>query len=85
MHDVTQCASWSDFLVSISPAVTGLLSATALWVASRARSTSKDAHATSRAALTISREHSLGSSVIVAADVVEALKKRSLKGEDRNG
>jgi Flp pilus assembly protein TadB len=34
--------SWGPFLVSVSPAVAALLSAIALWVASRARTTSKD-------------------------------------------
>lgn len=34
--------SWSSFLVGVSPAVSALLSAIALWVASRARSTYKD-------------------------------------------
>jgi hypothetical protein len=48
------CNSWPDVLVSLSPALSGLLSATALLVASRARTTSKDAQQTSQAALSIS-------------------------------
>ena len=50
----TCSASWSAFLVSLSPAVCALLSATALWVASRARSTSSDALQTSQAATSLS-------------------------------
>jgi hypothetical protein len=38
--------SWQLFLDSASPAVVALLSATALWVASRTRSTSKGALST---------------------------------------
>ncbi len=45
----TSCVSWLAVLESLSPAVAGLLSAIALWVASRARSTSKDAQSTSQA------------------------------------
>lgn len=52
----------SDFWLSIPPsllqAVTALLSATALWVASRARGTSKDAQQTSQAAVSLSLLHS---------------------------
>jgi hypothetical protein len=43
----TSCASWLSVLESLSPAVAALLSATALWVASRARSTSRDAQSIS--------------------------------------
>lgn len=39
-------AFWSQFLAYVSPAAAALLSATALWVASRARGTSEDARAT---------------------------------------
>jgi NO-binding membrane sensor protein with MHYT domain len=46
--------SWQPFLLSLSPAVCALLSATALWVASRARSTSKDAQQTSAGAVSLS-------------------------------
>lgn len=46
--------SWPAVLVSLSPAVSGLLSATALWVASRAHSTSRDAQQTSQAAVSLS-------------------------------
>jgi hypothetical protein len=42
--------SWDAFLGSVSPAVVALVSAIALWVASRARSTSLDA-------LSISSDH----------------------------
>lgn len=43
MRHCTSPVSWQPILESLSPAVVALLSATALWVASRARSTSKDA------------------------------------------
>lgn len=49
----TCSTSWPSVLLSYSPAVGGLLSAIALWVASRARSTSKDAQLTSEAAKTL--------------------------------
>jgi hypothetical protein len=44
---VTSCDFFAQALVSLFPAVGALLSAIALWVASRARSTSKDAQSTS--------------------------------------
>ncbi len=40
---------WQAILTSVLPAVGALLSATALWVASRARTTSRDARSTSLA------------------------------------
>jgi NO-binding membrane sensor protein with MHYT domain len=43
---ITSCTSWEQFLVYVSPAVAALLSAIALWVASRAHSTSKDVRQT---------------------------------------
>jgi hypothetical protein len=46
-------ASWQPFLLSLSPAVCALLSAIALWVASRARTTSVAAQQTSQAAQTL--------------------------------
>jgi hypothetical protein len=39
-------AFWSQFLAYVSPAAAALLSAIALWVASRARGTSQDAQQT---------------------------------------
>jgi hypothetical protein len=50
----TCSASYAAFLISLSPAVCALVSATALWVAARARSISKDAQQTSQAATTLS-------------------------------
>jgi len=44
----TSPTSWTPFLESVSPAVAALLSAIALWVASRARSTSQVAQSTSQ-------------------------------------
>lgn len=51
MLDCTPTAFWQQSLVYVLPPVGALLSATALWVASRARDTSRVAHATSSAAL----------------------------------
>lgn len=46
----TPSAYWPLILAYVLPPVGAVLSATALWVASRARSTSKDARSTSEAA-----------------------------------
>lgn len=46
MPPCTSPDSWGPFLVSVSPAVAALLSAIALWVASRTRSTSEDVRST---------------------------------------
>lgn len=54
MPESTCSASFVSFLISLSPALGGLLSAIALWVASRARTTSEDARQTSQAAMTLS-------------------------------
>lgn len=59
MHSVhTLVSTCADFWQSIPPsllqAVSALLSATALWVGSRARTTSRDAQQTSQAALSLS-------------------------------
>lgn len=51
----TPSAFWQQFLTSVSPAVVALLSATALWVASRARGTSSAAQSTSEEAALLSR------------------------------
>jgi NO-binding membrane sensor protein with MHYT domain len=50
----TLSTSLAQFLVFMSPAAAALLSAIALWVASRARSTSADALSTSQAATSLS-------------------------------
>lgn len=51
----TTCAtSYGTFLVSLSPAVCALLSATALWVGAHARRISKDALQTSQAVVSLS-------------------------------
>lgn len=84
MPEPTSCASWSTFLVSISPALTALLSAIALWVASRARTTSVDAQRTSQAALATFNAQQPSSSVIVSDRVVQALRNSSSKARDRN-
>lgn len=47
MLDCTPSVFWQQFLIYVSPAVSALLSAIALWVASRARGTSKAAQSTS--------------------------------------
>lgn len=49
MPDCMPDAFWSPFLAYVLPPVGALLSATALWVASRARSTSSDAQETLQA------------------------------------
>jgi hypothetical protein len=49
MPDCTQSAYSTGILTYVLPPAGALLSATALWVASRARSTSKDAQSTSLA------------------------------------
>ena len=54
MLDCTPTAYWQPILVSLLPPVSALLSATALWVASRARITSRDAQETSRGAVALS-------------------------------
>lgn len=46
----TPSAYWQPILVYVLPPVGALLSATALWVASKARSTSLDVQSTSRVA-----------------------------------
>jgi hypothetical protein len=54
MPDCTPSAYWPLILAYVLPPVGALLSATALWVGSKARSTSKDALSTSQAAVTLS-------------------------------
>jgi hypothetical protein len=49
MPDCTPAYYWLPILTYVLPPVGALLSATALWVASRARSTSEDARSTSLA------------------------------------
>lgn len=49
MLSCTPSAYWQPILVYVLPPVGALLSAIALWVASRARSTSQDAQSTSLA------------------------------------
>ncbi len=51
MLDCTPSAYWPLILAYVLPPVGALLSAIALWVASRARSTSEDARSTSLALL----------------------------------
>lgn len=79
MPAATSCASWPDFLVSLSPALTALLSATALLVASRARTTSATAQRTSQAALETYKALHASSSVIVSDEVAQALRSASSK------
>jgi pyrimidine deaminase RibD-like protein len=50
----TPSAYWPLILAYVLPPVGAVLSAIALWVASKARSTSGDAHATSQAAVALS-------------------------------
>ncbi len=52
--DCTQSAYWPLILTYVLPPVGALLSAIALWVASRARSTSADAQQTSQGAVALS-------------------------------
>lgn len=73
----TSCTSYASFLLSVSPQVAALLSAIALWVASRARSTSKDAQRTSQAALRTSTPPASTASVVLHPDVLAALQKHS--------
>ncbi len=54
MPGCTPSAYWPQILAFVLPPVGALLSATALLVASKARTTSKDAHATSAAAVSLS-------------------------------
>ncbi len=49
MPDCTQSVYWLPILTYVLPPLGALLSATALWVASRARTTSQDARSTSLA------------------------------------
>lgn len=49
MPTCTPSDSWLLILTSLSPALAALLSATALWVAARARTTSRDAQSISQA------------------------------------
>lgn len=83
MPEPTRCASYNDFLLSLSPALGAVLSAIALWVASRARSTSVAAQQTSQAALTTSQQRQSSHSVIVSDAVVRALKSAGSKEQDR--
>jgi len=52
--DCTPSAYWPLVLAYVLPPAGAVLSAIALWVASRARATSSDAHATSAAAVSLS-------------------------------
>ncbi len=54
MLDCTPSAYWPLILAYVLPPAGAILSAIALWVASKARSTSVDARATSAAAVTLS-------------------------------
>lgn len=54
MPPCTEPFYWQPVLTYVLPPVGALLSATALWVASRARSTSADARSTSQAAVSLS-------------------------------
>jgi hypothetical protein len=54
MLDCTPSAYWPLILAYVLPPVGAVLSATALLVASKARTTSADAHATSAAAVSLS-------------------------------
>ena len=49
MPDCTPALYWQSILTYVLPPVGALVSATALWVAARARSISEDAQSTSRA------------------------------------
>lgn len=77
MLESTSCTSWPDFLLSLSPALSALLSGIGLWVGSRARSTSKAALQTSQAALTYSAARAPTASVVVPPEVLAALQKHS--------
>jgi len=57
MPDCTPAFYWQPILTYVLPPVGALLSATALWVASRARTTSQDAQSTSQAAVSLSLLH----------------------------
>jgi hypothetical protein len=58
MLDCTSPVYWQPILTYVLPPVGALLSATALWVASKARTTSVDAQSTSQAAVSLSLLHS---------------------------
>ncbi len=77
MPEPTLCNSLPDVLVSLSPALSGLLSAIALWVASRARTTSRDAQQTSQANLTLSLLPSDSPREHVWDDAARGRKRRS--------
>lgn len=79
MPESTPCTSYASFLLSLSPALGAVLSAIALWVASRARSTSVAAQSTSQAALAFSAPPRPTASVAVPADVLEVLRSASSK------
>lgn len=57
MPECTLSPYWGSILTSLLPPAAALLSAIALWVASRARGTSVDAQSTSQAAVTLSLLH----------------------------
>lgn len=79
MPEPTHCSSYAGFLLSLSPALAGVLSAIALWVASRARTTSSDAQRTSQVALKYSQPQPPSHSVLVSDEVVRALRSASSK------
>lgn len=54
MPDCTPAFYWTPILAYVLPPAGALLSAIALWVASRARTTSVDAQQTSQAAVSLS-------------------------------
>lgn len=78
---LTRCTSLADFLVSLSPALSALLSAIALWVASQARSTSKGAQQTSQAALRTSQLRPPSAHVVVDQELLTALRSASSKAK----
>jgi hypothetical protein len=73
--DCTPSGSWGVVLVSLSPAVAALVSATALWVASRARGTSRVAQLTSEVAVQRSGQVSVSLEQIAQALDARAQRK----------
>jgi hypothetical protein len=80
MPDCTPSASLQLILTYVLPPVGALLSATALWVASLARTTSRDARSTSEAAVALSLLDAEPPSRSASATGARGPRKRSTKG-----
>jgi len=80
MHPSTCPDSFASFLIGVSPAVSALVSAIALWVASKARSTYKDEQRTLSALVTRVQRSSNGPGDSESPRRARDRRKSSTKG-----